>query len=83
MLTKGGDISVIFDLFYSLLQVFVGSSPLVYLLTTNSLRDIFVRKLRKVFHCASAGEGTARSNTVFSNVSITSLSVRTGQRGSN
>ena len=81
LLTKGGDISVLFDLFYSLLQVFVGSSPLVYLLTTNSLRAIFVRKLKKVFHCASVREGPARPNKTSSNISATS--VKTVQRGSN
>ena len=73
VLTKGGDISILFDLFYSLLQLFVGSSPLVYLLTTNSLRDIFVRNLRRVFHCTSVREVPARSNKTSSNISATSV----------
>ena len=49
MLAEGGDISVLFDLFYSLLQVLISCSPLVYLLTTNSLRLIVFRKIRNIF----------------------------------
>ena len=48
MITEGGDISRLFDLFYSLLQVLIGCSPLVYLLTTNSLRTVVVSYVRKV-----------------------------------
>ena len=48
-LAEGGDISVLFDLFYSLLQVLISCSPLVYLLTTNSLRLIVFRKIRNIF----------------------------------
>ena len=47
MITEGGDVSLMFDLLYSLLQVLIGCSPLVYLLTTNSLKQVVVRDVRK------------------------------------
>ena len=49
MITEGGDVSLAFDLLYSLLQVLIGCSPLVYLLTTNSLKQVVVRDVRKIF----------------------------------
>jgi len=42
-LAEGDSLSVVFDVFYSVLQIIIGCSPLVYLLTTNSLRLVFVR----------------------------------------
>ena len=51
MLAEGGDLSVVFDVFYSVLQVLIGCSPLVYLLTTNSLRKAVFRILRKKLQC--------------------------------
>ena len=51
MMTEGGDMSLLFDLFYSLLQVLIGCSPLVYLLTTNSLKQVAVRNVKRVFKC--------------------------------
>ena len=48
LITAGGDVSLTFDLLYSLLQVLIGCSPLVYLLTTNSLRTVVVKNIRRV-----------------------------------
>ena len=56
MITEGGDISRLFDLFYSLLQVLIGCSPLVYLLTTNSLRTVVFNNLRKVVAAMKLGK---------------------------
>ena len=46
MLAEGEKLSYVFDVFYSVLQILIGCSPLVYLLTTNSLRREFVRILK-------------------------------------
>ena len=53
MLAEGGNLSVVFDLFYSVLQVLIGCSLLVYLLTTNSLRKKVFRIFRKIYFCAA------------------------------
>ena len=53
MLAEGGDMSVVFDVFYSVLQVLIGCSLLVYLLTTNSLRKKVFRIFRKMYFCAA------------------------------
>ena len=42
---QGGPAATLFDLFYSVLQIAIGCSPLVYLLTTNSLRQVVKRTL--------------------------------------
>ena len=46
-LAENEKLSIVFDLFYAVLQVLVGISPLAYILTTNSIRVVFVRLLRK------------------------------------
>jgi hypothetical protein len=47
MLAEGGNLSRIFDVFYSVLQIVIGCSPLVYLVTTESMR----RKLVGLICC--------------------------------
>ena len=49
MLAEGDNLSYVFDVFYSVLQLVIGCSPLVYLLTTNSLR----KELKKTFKTRS------------------------------
>ena len=48
MLAEGGSLSVVFDVLYSGVQVVIGCSPLVYLLTTNSLRKVFLAMLASI-----------------------------------
>ena len=43
MLAEGEKLSYVFDVFYSVLQILIGCSPLVYLLTTNSMRRELLR----------------------------------------
>ena len=45
-LAEGDKLAVVFDAFYSVIQVLIGCSPLVYLLTTNSLRKEVSRIIR-------------------------------------
>ena len=47
-LAENEKLSLAFDLFYALLQVLVGVSPLAYILTTNSIRVVFVGLLHKM-----------------------------------
>ena len=47
-IVSDGNISTLFDLFYSILQVFIGVSPLVYIVTTTSLRQISWKLFRKM-----------------------------------
>ena len=48
-LAQNDSLSVVFDLFYAVLQVLVGISPLAYILTTNSIRVVFVGLVKKLF----------------------------------
>ena len=45
-LAEGDKLAVVFDAFYSVIQVLIGCSPLIYLLTTNSLRREVSRIIR-------------------------------------
>ena len=46
-LEQNNSLTLVFDLFYAALQVVVGISPLAYILTTNSIRVVFVGLVRK------------------------------------
>ena len=51
MLAEGEKLSYVFDVFYSVLQILIGCSPLVYLLTTNSMRRELVKMLKSAKDC--------------------------------
>ena len=51
MLAEGEKLSYVFDVFYSVLQILIGCSPLVYLLTTNSMMRELVKMLKSAKDC--------------------------------
>ncbi|KAL5267396.1 hypothetical protein ACHWQZ_G004440 [Mnemiopsis leidyi] len=46
-LAQSDCLSAVFDLFYSVLQILIGMSPLAYILTTNSIRIVFVGLVKR------------------------------------
>ena len=50
-LAKGGKLKVLFDVVYSMIQILIGCSPLVYLLTTNSLRKFLIEMFKINIDC--------------------------------
>ena len=51
MLAEGEKLSYVFDVFYLVLQILIGCSPLVYLLTTNSMMRELVKMLKSAKDC--------------------------------
>ena len=52
-LLEKGSLSIWFDVFYSVLQILIGCSPLVYMQTTRSLRNIITRMATNLITCYS------------------------------
>ena len=50
-LLEKGSLSVIIDIFYALLQVLIGCSPLVYMQSTRSMRKVIDKMVKNMLKC--------------------------------